>query len=166
MKTYENIKGVLKEVLERYGFPKVTIEEAGAVDGGFPGKVFVVRVPEEESGFLIGQYGNNLQALQHVVRMIVARRFPELADQAFCIDVNEYRKKRDQNVIDLARSAAREADREKRSVTLRPMSSYERRLVHMELAKEKNVTTSSVGEKEDRRIVIDPILREEASCEA
>lgn len=166
MKTYENIEGVLREVLEQYGFPEASIEEMGGVDGGFPGKVLVVRVPEEESGFLIGQYGNNLQALQHVVRMIVARRFPELSEQVFCIDVNEYRKKRDQNVIDSARSAAREADRERRSVTLRPMSSYERRLVHMELAKEKNVTTRSIGEKEDRRIVVEPILRDDASREA
>lgn len=158
MKTYESVKDILREVLEQYGFPEVAIEEENSLEGEFPGKLFILRVSEEESGFLIGQYGNNLQALQHIVRMAIARKLPELAQQTFRVDVNDYRKKRDQNVIDVARSAAREAAREKKSVTLRPMSSYERRLVHMELSKEKNIVTRSVGEKEDRRIVVEPIL--------
>ena len=162
MKTYENVEEVLKDVLEKYGFPEANVEEQKTPEGEFPGKMFVLRVSEEESGFLIGQYGNNLQALQHLARMIVSKKFPELAQSVFCLDVNDYRKKRDQNVVEMARSAAREADREKKSVTLRPMSSYERRLVHMELSKEKNVITRSIGEKEDRRIVVEPITEKKS----
>jgi len=56
----------------------------------------------------------------------------------------------------MAKNSAQQALNEKRVVVLRPMSSYERRLVHMELSKNIEVITESIGEGEDRRIVIKP----------
>lgn len=162
MKTYEDVQEFLKELLEIFGFPNITVEEADSSEGEFFEKVFILHVSEEDSGFLIGQFGNTLRALQHVVRMLIAKKFPEYAQQNFRIDVNDYRKKRDQNVVELARSVAREVFREKKEKLLRPMSAYERRLVHMELSKERNVITRSVGEGDDRRIIVEPIVEEQS----
>lgn len=162
METDVKIKDILEELLARYGFSGVSIEEqveSGEHQGLAP-KVFSLRVPEEDSRFLIGQFGNNLQALQHIARAVVARKMPELSSTNFVLDVNEYRKKKDQLIMELARSASREAQQSGETVYLRPMSAYDRRLVHMELAKEQNVVTESVGSGMERRIAVKPLITE------
>lgn len=147
------ITSILETLLNQYGFKAVSIEEvASANTSATPTRTFILHVSEEDSRFLIGQYGNNLQALQHISRILIGKLFPETLGTAFFLDVNDYRKKKDQSIIDLARSAAREAEKENTTIVLRPMSAYERRLVHMELAKETHVITESVGERGDRRI--------------
>lgn len=160
MEQKKTIVGILEELLLMYGFSDVRVEETLSGSGNNTSKTFVLHVPEEESRFLIGQYGNNLQALQHVARMLVGHILPETVAEGsvFFLDINDYRKKKDQSVIDLARSSAREAEKEQRPVLLRPMSAYERRLVHMELAKETKVITESVGEGLDRRVQVSPLV--------
>ena len=157
MKQDKNIAGVLEELLGMYGFSGVRVEEVLSTGGNTPSKTFILHVSEEESRFLIGQFGNNLQALQHIVRMMVGKMFPDTMGSVLFLDVNDYRKKKDQSVIDFARSASRDAEKSGKSITLRPMSAYERRLVHLELSKEKNVITESVGEGKERRIIVRPL---------
>lgn len=156
MEEKKNIVMLIEEILSKYGFPEVSVEEV-ASSGGNSARTFVLHTSEEDSRFLIGQYGNNLQALQYIVRMVVGRSSENTMNSSIFLDVNDYRKKKEQSVIDLARMASREAEKEGKSITLRPMSAYERRLVHMELSKEKNVTTESLGEGLERRIVVHPL---------
>jgi len=75
----------------------------------------------------------------------------------FSIDVNDYSRQKINSLGDLARNMARQAISDKRPVVLRPMSAYERRIVHMELAGNDQVKTESIGEGEERKIVIKPI---------
>lgn len=116
---------------------------------------FICNVKTEDSSYLIGQYGVNLQALQHLARVIVRKKAEEKSD--FILDVNFYRKERNESIASLAKNMAEKAVLEKKTVTLRPMSPYERRLVHIELAENKKITTESIGEGEDRQVVIKPI---------
>lgn len=153
----KSVVSIIEDVLFCYGFPNVRVEEVISSGGNSFSKTFILHTSEEDSRFLIGQYGNNLQALQHILRMIVGKTTKNPMDSVLLIDINDYRRKKEQSVIDLARMVAREAEKEGKSVTLRPMSAYERRLVHMELSKEKNVTTESIGEGDTRRIVVRPI---------
>lgn len=157
METHVTVAEVLQEILAQYGFSGAVVEETVSAKNSFPSKTYIVRVAEEDSRFLIGQFGNNLLALQHVARMIVGKKFPELAEEVFFVDINDYRKKKDQSIIDLARTASREAEKSGEPVLLRPMSAYERRLVHMELSKETKVITESVGEGDERRIAVKPV---------
>ena len=115
---------------------------------------FICNVKTEDSSHLIGQYGVNLQALQHLARVIVRKKTEIKSD--FILDVNFYRKERNESIAILAKNIAEKAVAEKRAITLRPMSPYERRLVHIELAENKNITTESVGEGEDRQVIIKP----------
>lgn len=118
-------------------------------------KKIICNLKSEESNFLIGQYGTNLQALQHIIRLLIRKKITERVN--FILDVNSYRQEKDASLIASAINMARQAIDEKREITLRPMSPYERRLVHLELANNKQVQTESQGEKENRRIVIRPI---------
>lgn len=110
---------------------------------------------DDGSNLLIGQYGTNLQALQHIARLLVRKSIEERL--RFIVDVNSYRQERNLSLIEQARSLAQQAVNEKRSFVMRPMSTYERRLVHMELASNDQVSTESIGEGEGRKIVINPI---------
>jgi len=118
------------------------------------GKI-ICNIESLESNFLIGQYGANLQALQHIARLIIRRKIENRIN--FILDVNSYRQEKDASVISLAKNMAQQALHEKKAVPLRPMPPYERRLVHLELAKNNQVKTESIGENEERRIVIKPL---------
>jgi spoIIIJ-associated protein len=143
---------------------KETIEEL-LHKMGFSGSVAVSTVDEDEnmtcdittdtdSNFLIGQHGINLQALQHLARLIVRKNIPEKI--RFTLDINNYRQQKNQSIIEQAKIAAREAISQGRSIFMDPMTTYERRIVHLELSKNSQISTESVGEGESRKIVIKP----------
>lgn len=73
------------------------------------------------------------------------------------VDVNNYKKDRERIITELAKAAARKVLLEKKEVSLPVMNSYERRLVHVELAARPDVKTESVGEGTDRHIVVKPL---------
>ena len=114
----------------------------------------ICNVKTEESNYLIGQYGVNLQALQHLARVIVRKKTAAMVD--FILDVNFYRQEKNESIAALARGTAEKVILEQKAVTLRPMSPYERRLVHMELAGNEKIKTESFGEGEDRQVIIKP----------
>ena len=74
----------------------------------------------------------------------------------FILDVNSYRQQKNHSVIEQALNAADEAIAQHRAVIMKPMSNYERRIVHLELLKNSEVTTESIGEGEERKIVVKP----------
>lgn len=146
----EIIKETVKEMIAKMGFSgEVSLWRS-------EGEIMpvVCNISSQESNFLIGQYGVNLQALQHMARILVRAKTEEKTN--FILDVNQYRQEKNQSVIDLAKEAAEEALREGRSVVMRPMSAYERRLVHLELSKNNQIKTESIGEGEARKVVIAP----------
>lgn len=73
------------------------------------------------------------------------------------VDINNYRKNREDLIIKLAKAAAKKTSSEKKVVALPPMNAYERRLVHAELATHPDVRTESEGEGKDRHVVIKPM---------
>ena len=90
--------------------------------------------------------------LDHVVKLIAKKNSIEAA----VVDVNNYRKKREDLIVELGRAAARKAMAEKIEVALPPMNAYERRLVHVELSSRPDIKTESAGEGGERHIVIMP----------
>ena len=115
----------------------------------------VVDITSTHSKNLIGQYGANLQALQYVVRPLVSAK---TGKPCFArVDVNGYRSERERKVIDLAKASAQKAARTDSMVILRPMSAFERRLVHVALQEDSNVTTESLGRDPNRRVVVKPV---------
>jgi len=142
---------------------KKTIEDL-LKNMGFSGSVSLLKTEEDDaiyaistdsdSHLLIGQHGINLQAFQHLARLIVRKQLPDKV--RFSIDINDYRQQKNHSIIELAHQTAQEAIQKHQSVIMRPMSTYERRLVHLELLKNSAVSTESIGEGEDRKIVVRP----------
>ena len=82
----------------------------------------------------------------------------KLALSPVCVDLNNYRLEREKIIIELAKAAARKALMTKNSISLPIMNSYERRLIHTELAVRPDIKTESEGEGKNRHVIIKPIL--------
>jgi len=91
----------------------------------------------------------------NLLGQLVSRR---LNSPAFTVDVNNYRLEREKIIAELAKAAARKALMTKDIIALPIMNSYERRLIHMELAMRPDIKTESEGEGKMRHVVIKPIL--------
>jgi spoIIIJ-associated protein len=149
----KKLKEITEELISKMGFSaEVELKKTGKGEG--EREMRTLNIKTEDSNFLIGQYGANLQSLQHIARILIRKKIEEKID--FIIDVNSYRAERSDSIIKLARNLAEEAIREKKAVVLRPMAPYERRIVHLELDKNEKIRTESIGEGEDRRVVIKP----------
>jgi len=120
--------------------------------------------PEEKRVALFIYDGGNLlkenlpavvESVNHLFQMIARKNEAELV----FLDVNNYREERKTLIAELARAAARKATATKTEVPLPAMNSYERRLVHTELAVHPEVTTESAGEGKERYVIIRPITK-------
>jgi len=110
---------------------------------------------------------NFVSGLNCVFRLIADKNRKE--DEEYCsvfIDVNNYRKERDNIILEIARAAARKAATMNEEVSLPAMNGYERRLVHMELSSRPDVLTESAGEGKERHIIIKPATQSAVSEKA
>lgn len=108
----------------------------------------------EELGSLIGRRGERLQAIQHLVSLMLSRKLGEWA--RVTVDIEEYRGRREAQLRALARKAGERVRETGRAVQLEPMTALERRWVHMELQDAPGIATESAGEEPDRRVVVIP----------
>ncbi len=97
---------------------------------------------------------SNLPALVGSFNYLLKLMAVKNNSEAGTIDVNNYRKKREDLILELARAAARKCLAEKTEISLPVMNAYERRLVHLELIKNPDIKTESVGEGKERRVII------------
>lgn len=150
MKKEKLIKKITQELLKKMAFGKATVEVKKQENS----PILVVSIQVEDANQLIGQSGSNLNDLQRVLRLLIAKKDPEAP--FFLLDINGYREKREAFLKDLSQEIAEQVAKTRKSVMLQPMSSYERRIVHLELAEKSDIVTESVGEGPERRVVIRP----------
>lgn len=110
---------------------------------------FVVKT--EEAPLLIGERGQNLDALSHVVRKMAGKKDKT---QRFVVDVNWYVKKHFEELRDRALMGAERVKYFKKEVILQPMTSLERRVVHLTLQNHPDIMTESTGNGSQRHVVI------------
>ena len=114
-----------------------------------------INVNSDEPQILIGERGETLADIQRLLKMIVKKITP---DRVYVdLDINNYKKRRMDNLKDLARQTADEVVLISQAKSLFAMSPYERRVIHLELAKRLDIATESVGNDPNRRIVIRPL---------
>lgn len=106
-------------------------------------------------GMLIGRHGQALDSLQYLLNLAVNRKNEEHKVH-FTLDVEGYRKRREETLIKLAKSVAERAIKTRQEVKLEPMSRYERKIIHMVLQDNKRVETHSAGEDPYRYIIVSP----------
>ena len=138
----------LREMLSRMGVE-------GAIEEGVVGDTTTYIIRTREAGILIGEDGQNLAAFNHLLRKIIEKQSgPEATP--FLLDVNDYQRHRFEEIKERARMGAQRVRYFKKEVVLQPMSAFDRRVVHLALQEYPDITTESVGEGAERRIVIKP----------
>lgn len=139
----------LKDILKYFDVGEVTIDEYEGDEGEL-----ILDITGEDLAVLIGRHGKTLDALQFVISAITVRsigyRFPVI------VDVEGYKSRQRQKLETLARSSAKKAISQQRSIKLRPMTPYERRIIHIALRDDPRVNTGSEGEGSARHVVIVP----------
>lgn len=117
-------------------------------------RVNVIDVDGEDLGILIGPRGETLNALQYLARLMVGNQIQK--HTSFVVDVEGYRKRRQQALARLAERMAKKVISRRRPVSLEPMPPHERRIIHMTLRDNDEVYTQSSGEGNRRKVRILP----------
>jgi len=117
-------------------------------------QVLVVNMEGPDLGVLIGRRGETLDSLQYLVNLAVNKNQEQR--RKVILDVEGYRKRREETLQKLATRLADKAKQRGRSVVLEPMSAQERRIIHTALQGRDDIYTFSEGEEPYRKIVISP----------
>ena len=145
-------KEILETVMLHLGFEGVTVE----IREGETSRLNVVGDgPDREAlGSLIGRKGERLSALQHLVNLMLSRRTGQWT--RVLVDVEDYRGRRERQLEDLATRAAGRVVETGKMLQLEPMPALERRWIHLALRNNPDVSTQSIGEEPNRRVVVLP----------
>ena len=142
----ERGRELVGELVDRMGIRgQVSVRQAG--------DPIVLDISGRDLGPLIGWRGENLRALQTVVNMLMSKLG---TDRRVIIDVERYRQRREHTVREIAFRAARQVKVTGDPITLDAMQPFERRAIHLALEDDPDVTTVSVGEEPNRRLVVEP----------
>jgi spoIIIJ-associated protein len=126
----------------------------GDAEADIQDDTIAVKMSGPDMGILIGRHGTTLEALQELVRAAVQHQ--TAARARLTLDIDGYRERQRAILERKVRGIAARVRKDKQSVTLDPMSSYERKVVHSALAGFGGIRTSSEGEEPERRVVIHP----------
>ena len=145
---YYKAKELLEEILKAMHFENVS------VIGNLEGSIIKLeaKVEEKDTGIAIGKGGSTLDAIEFIIRKAIDSRANNLRVN---IDINNYKRRRDEKIVRLARDTAQKVAQSGKSWNLRYMNSYERRLAHEEIAKHRNVSSHSEGREPQRYVVVD-----------
>lgn len=148
----ETVQSLVSEILVKMTLPaSIAIETPTFPLQG----EFVCQISTAEgSNLLIGQRGLNLEALQTIVRASARKKLDGWAN--FSLDVNSYWKEKAEALFTEAKEIESRVATEKTPASLRPMTPFERKCVHMALADSLTVTTESSGTGEHRKVIIKP----------
>ncbi len=139
----------IQDILRYFNVGEVEIEEYEGDEGEL-----ILDITGDDLAVLIGRHGKTLDALQFLISSITTRtvghRYP------IVVDVEGYKGRQRQKLEDIATNAADKAVSQDRSIKLRPMTPYERRIIHVALRDDARVETVSEGEGRARRVVVIP----------
>lgn len=117
--------------------------------------MYHVSIQTDEAGRVIGYKGESLEALQLLINQIVSQRSTEF--KRVIIDVADWRKNKEEELAQRAKEWANQVLESKKELELEPMSSWQRRVVHVTLQDMEGVESESIGEGRERHLVIKPI---------
>ncbi len=143
---------ILETLMGHLGFEGVTVE----IREGETSRLNVIGdgADREALGSLIGRKGERLSALQHLVNLMLSRRTGQWT--RVLVDVEDYRGRRERQLADLAERAAQRVVETGKMLQLEPMPALERRWIHLALRDNADVSTQSIGEEPNRRVVVLP----------
>ncbi len=136
---------VLREILTRIGIE-------GTVESEFIDGSLHLNMKTDSTALLIGKHGQTLDAIERILNCIVNKN--ALAKKKVFVNTEGYRERREQMLTDLAHQVAAKVKRTRQDATLSPMSAKDRRVIHLTLQDDEDVSTFSQGEGDMRRVVV------------
>jgi len=143
----ETARGLVEGLLKHMGVRAQVSVRPGA-------EPITLDITGRDLGALIGWRGETLRALQAVTNVMVGRHLEE--GERIIVDVERYRQRREHTVREIAMRAARQVKMTGDAITLDAMQPFERRAIHLALEGDPDVTSSSIGEEPERRVVVGP----------
>lgn len=144
-KAKENVEAFLNEILKK-------LSEDASYTINIKDETIEIMLEGKELGYLIGYRGETLYSLQNVLSAIAGKGIENRA--RVILDIAGYKEKREKALEELAEKIEKTVIRTRKSITLEPMTAYERKIIHTKLQDSKKVKTRSIGEEPRRRIVI------------
>jgi spoIIIJ-associated protein len=145
--TGEIARGLVEGLLKHMGVrAQVTVRTSS--------EPITLDISGRDLGALIGWRGETLRALQSVTNVMVGRHLAE--GERIIVDVERYRQRREHTVREIAMRAARQVKMTGDAITLDAMQPFERRAIHLALEGDPDVTSGSIGEEPERRVVVGP----------
>jgi spoIIIJ-associated protein len=157
-KTTQVAQEILKELLQKLDV-EASIQLAPPVpDNDVDSRESItLNISGDDLGILIGRRGQTLDAIQYLLRLISAKktgfRIP------INLDVENYKQHRFEDLRTLALNVAQQVKTNKSALRLEPMTAFERRIIHLTLADDPDVTTESVGQGDARKVMIIPRVK-------
>lgn len=145
----DEARSILCNILER-------LEMEFEVQSSMSGSAILLDIKGDGSGLLIGKKGQTLDALQYLVNKIINKSNPPGEKIEVVVDTENYRARKHENLKEMAFKVSQKAKKTLKPVSLNPMPAYERRIVHLLLADDREVYTKSYGEGQFRRIIVYP----------
>ncbi|WP_322818621.1 RNA-binding cell elongation regulator Jag/EloR [Tepidiforma sp.] len=131
---------------------EISIREPVTPGDGLGSVLAVIDIRGDNLGVLIGRRGNTLVALQFLVNLALARKYPGRG--GVTIDIEYYRHRNEERIVEMARRMGDRVRQTGSPITLEPMSAAERRIVHLQFVDDPELETHSIGEGENRKVVI------------
>lgn len=145
-KPEKEVCAVVEEILDKMGlYCKVESAE-------FTGDTVRINLSGKDMGLVIGHKGETLDALQFIVGLMINKKREEKI--RVVIDVENYRKKKEESLEALALRLSDKVKKTKKQIVMRPMTSQERRIIHTVLQSDPMITTYSMGDEPNRKVVI------------
>lgn len=149
-KTLEVAKERVQEFLNK--FLKLTTGEDVKYSCEMEENSISISINDKKADFLIGYRGETLNSMQTILNAVAVRETNEKVRVE--LDVLDYREKRKKSLEELAEKIAKSVIRTRKSITLEPMTPYERKIIHTKLQDNNKVKTISIGEGLHRKIVV------------
>ncbi|HXN91760.1 MAG TPA: RNA-binding cell elongation regulator Jag/EloR [Candidatus Sulfotelmatobacter sp.] len=143
----ETARGLVEGLLKHMGVRALVSVRSGS-------DPITLDISGRDLGALIGWRGETLRALQAVTNVMVGKHLAE--GERVIVDVERYRQRREHTVREIAMRAARQVKMTGDAITLDAMQPFERRAIHLALEGDPDVTSSSIGEEPERRVVVGP----------
>jgi spoIIIJ-associated protein len=143
----ETVRSLLEGLLKHMGV-RASVQVRAGTDP------ITLDITGRDLGALIGWRGETLRALQSVTNVMVGKHLNE--GERVIVDVERYRQRREHTVREIALRAARQVKMTGDAITLDAMQAFERRAIHLALEGDPDVTSSSIGEEPERRVVVGP----------
>lgn len=147
---YDDVHRILEELLQKMNI-QASVTWTDLLDAPY------FQIQTEHNALLVGEGGQHLYALQTIVKRIAEQKHKGPCPP-FLVDADDYQRRRIEEIKERARMGAQRVRYFKKEVIMQPMSSYERRIVHIALVGDPDVATESTGEGENRRVIIKPVI--------